>query len=119
MENMPDAGLAIPDEKRAGYSQRDWFTQNRIWLAVVTLMLLVLSGVTLPKLEWDDDLEAAQKAAETFHRKVSAGDYDAIYDGLSDNLKATTSRERIRDLFQQFGTCEAASLVDGSYAMNN
>ena len=75
------------------------------------------------KLEWGHDLEAAQKAAETVHKEISTGDYDAIYDGLSDDLKTTTSREQIRDLFQgindKFGTCEAASLVDSSYTTNN
>jgi hypothetical protein len=47
MENMPDADLAIPNEKRAGYSQRGWLTRNWIWLAAVLLALLGFSTVTV------------------------------------------------------------------------
>lgn len=53
---------------------------------------------------------------------MSSGDFDAIYDGVTDNIKASQSRLELWEFFQRIGvryeSCEAGSLVNMNYATN-
>jgi hypothetical protein len=58
------------------------------------------------------NFDAAEKASETFHHQMSAGQYDAIYENTTMVFKAATSRETCVGLCKRInrlmGTCEAA-----------
>jgi hypothetical protein len=74
------------------------------------------------KLQMRDDIEAAKRAADVLHNQMSTGDFDAIYEAMSDDLKATGSRLELWKFFTslgvKLGNCEAGSLVKTDYTTN-
>jgi hypothetical protein len=79
----------------------------RAILCVVTTTLL-FSGCSAKA-----DFSAAKQAVDTFHQRMSAGDYDVIYDSSTNTFRGTGSREQFQEFLkrvtQKMGQCTDAT----------
>lgn len=66
------------------------------------------------------DFRAAQQAAQQFYGRMANGQYDAIYDDASADLKNAATRDSLISFLtqvnEQLGACRAASLVGDDYS---
>jgi hypothetical protein len=68
------------------------------------------------------EIQTAQRAADEFYRRLASGEYDAIFDDMSGDLKTIQNREETRVFFQgindKFGECQVTTLESTDYARN-
>jgi hypothetical protein len=74
-------------------------------------------------LSFIEDRLIAEEAANEFYSRLSHEEYEAIFESMSDDLRATTSKEQVTDHFREIneklGSCAAPVLTDADYAEDN
>jgi hypothetical protein len=76
----------------------------------------------IAKLALNEELMAAERAAAEFYERLSKGEYDAIYNSMSDDCRAATSKDEVTDHFgainEKLGACSAPILTDTNFAQD-
>jgi hypothetical protein len=87
--------------------------RRRLLLIVAGVLALFLLARTLVYVHFgytEDDDKEVRNGIEQFHDRLSAGDFDRIYDGLDASLTSTNSREalvsKMRDTRERWGKVE-------------
>jgi hypothetical protein len=112
MGNVRDAGLAIPEEKRAD-SRRRWRGRNWIWAAGGLLVLLVILRINVHVGYFAEDKRSATRLIEQLHERMNAGQFDLIYEDCDESLKNAKTRDEmdqsLREVASHFGAFKAVS----------
>jgi hypothetical protein len=90
--------------------------------AGLMIALMVLSGFTGCRFQakagyYEDDKEAALAALDVFHERLSASDYDAIYENAGDALRARPKAELLaamRNTHERWGKLIKAEVKSSS-----